>query len=241
MRRGWSRLEADDSRVSLRWKTDAAGISSAVMRTELTDIKAAKRAFQESWTTGGLERSLKAAGKSRFVSQSDEWAIDFSFDFVGQFLVRCQGSVSLRHRAIDRIIHAALREKWPGVSRQAPIALVSVSVPVIDEPEPLPSVLDDSVASRAATWWTLADAAEMLLQPLQGSQATYMDYLKSDQAWVFTYEPSVRFLVLLGENPDAAWRRAADRGADSGINAAFFEWCERNREAATQAAAQIYR
>jgi hypothetical protein len=211
------------------------------MVTELTAITAAKRAFQESWKAGGSERSLKAAGKSRFVSQSDGWAIDFSFDFVGQILVHCQGSVSLRHRAIDRIIHAALSEKWPGVSRLAPIALVSVDVPVVDEPELLPSVLDSSAASCAASWWASADAAEMILRPLQESRATYLDYLKGDQAWVFTYEPSVSFLVLLGENPDAAWRRAADRAADSGMNAAFFEWCERNREAATQAAAQIYR
>jgi hypothetical protein len=217
-----------------------AGISSAVMRTELTDITATKRAFQESWAASGSERGLKAKGKSRFVSQSDGWAIDFNFDFVGQVLVHCQGSVSLRHRAIDRILHSALSEKWPGVSRQAPIALVSVNVPVVDEPELLRPVLDGSVASRAASWWASADAAEMLLQPLRASRATYLDYLKSDQAWGFTYEPSVSFLVLLGENPDAAWRRAADRAADSGMNAAFFEWCERNREAATQAAAQIY-
>ncbi|HWW27860.1 MAG TPA: hypothetical protein VNZ85_18400 [Caulobacter sp.] len=218
-----------------------AGVSSAVMGTELTDILAAKRAFQENWAIGGSERNLKAAGKSRFVSQSDGWAIDFSFDFVGQVLVRCQGSVSLRHRAVDRIIHAALSEQWPGVSRQAPIALVSVDVPVVDDPVFHSSVLHGSAASRAASWWASADAAEMILRPLQGSPAAYMDYLKGEQAWVFTYEPSVSFLVLLGENPDAAWQRAADRLADSGTNAAFFEWCERNREAATQTAAEIYR
>jgi hypothetical protein len=210
------------------------------MGTELTDITAAKRAFRETWTAGGSERNLKAAGKSRFVSQSDGWAVDFSFDFVGQVLVRCQGSVSLRHRAIDRTIHAALSEKWPGGSRQAPIAWVSVDVPVVDESELLPSALHASAASRAASWWSGADAAEMALQPLQRSRAGYLDYLKGEKAWVFTYEPSVSFLLLLGENPDAAWRRAADRATDSGMNTAFFEWCERNRDVATQAAAQIY-
>ncbi len=211
------------------------------METELTDLEAAKRAFQESWAAGGSERNLKSAGKSRFVSQSDGWAIDFSFDFVGQALVRCQGSVSLRHRAFDKIIHAALSEKWPGVSRQAPIALVSVEVPVVDDPMSPPSLLHGSTASRAASWWASADAAEMMLRPLQGAPADYLNYLKDEQAWVFTYEPSVSFLALLSENPDAAWQRAADRAADSGMNAAFFEWCERNREAATGAAAQIYR
>lgn len=218
-----------------------AGVSSAVMETGLTDIATAKRAFQESWVAGGSERNLKAAGKSRFVSQSDGWAVDFSFDFVGRVLVHCQGSVSLRHRAVDKIIHAALSEKWPGVSRQVPIALISVDVPVVDGPVPPPSVPHGSAASRAASWWASADAAEVMLRPLRGSPADYLDYLKGEQAWVFTYEPSVSFLILLSGNPDAAWQRAADRATDSGMNAAFFDWCERNPEAATEAAAQIYR
>lgn len=211
------------------------------MKMELVDIAAAKHSFQESWQAGGAARSLKAAGKNRFVSQSNGWATDFSFDFVGKVLVHCQGSVSLRHRAIDEIIHAALSEKWPEVSRQIPVALVSVQVPVVDDTELSLSPLDGAAASRAASWWTLADAAEVTLQLLKGSREAYLDYRKREGVWVFNIEPSVRFLLLLGDDPDAAWRRAANREADSGMNAAFFEWCERHSEAATKAAAQIYR
>ncbi len=102
-------------------------------------------------------------------------------------------------------------------------------------------MLGAAAASRAASWWTLADAAEEMLQLLKGSREAYLDYRKREDAWVFSIEPSVSFLLLLGEDPDAAWRRAANRAADSGMNATFFEWCERNSEAATKAAAQIYR
>lgn len=217
------------------------------MATELTDIaaaaanaSAAKLLFQKRWVIGGQEATLQESGKHLFVAKDGEWQTDFDFSFVGKVLILCQGSVSLRHRAIDKIIHAALNEKWPGGSPRHPIALIPVGVPVFDILDAGRPELEEIVSSRTSLWWSLAHAAQATLQPLKKSRENYIDYLKREDAWVYVYEPMVGFLMLLGKDPDAAWRRAADRDTDSGINAAFFDWCERNRATATAAAGKIY-
>jgi hypothetical protein len=217
------------------------------MASELTDIAAAaanipaaKLLFQKQWAIGGQEGTLQASGKYRFVAKDGEWRTDWDFSFVGQVAVQCQGSVSLRHRVIDKIIHAALSEKWPGGSPRHSIALVPIRVPVFDILDPGRPELEEVVSSRASLWWSLARGAQATLLPLKDSRENYLDYLRREDAWVYVYEPAVRFLVLLGADPDAAWRRAADRDADSGLNAAFFDWCERNRATVTAAAEEIY-
>jgi hypothetical protein len=212
----------------------------AVAAAAAANSSAAKSLFQKQWAIRGQEGTLRASGKHRFIARDGEWQTEWDFSFVGHVLVQCQGSVSLRHRLIDKIIHTALSEKWPGGKLQHPIALIPVKVPVFDISDAGPPELEELVSSRAARWWSLAHAAQATLQPLKESRKNYLDYLQREDAWVYVYEPAVRFLMVLGKDPDAAWRRAADREGDSGINAAFFDWCERNRATVTASAEKIY-
>lgn len=215
----------------------------AIATAAAANSSAAKSLFQKRWAIRGQDGSLRASGKHRFIARDGAWQTECDFSFVGHILVQCQGSVSLRHRLIDKIIHTALSEKWPESRLSHPIALIPVKVPVFDISDAGLPELGELVDARAALWRSLAHAAhaaQATLQPLTESRENYLDYLQRKDAWVFVYDHAVRFLMILGKDPDAAWRRAADRGADSGVNAAFFDWCERNRATVMAAAEKIY-
>lgn len=192
--------------------------------------------LKEAWAQAGEARGLRKTGAKTFVEKIGDWRVRWELGLVGSVLISDQSVLWLCHESVARLIKAALRERWPEVSGHYPLVQIDIKAGRLDTLALDQSSVEAAVSAWVDEWWRQAEQARIAIDRLKASRKAYAAFLeKSD--WPAVWRPYIEFLLLLGADPETAWRRCS--GGEKVFDGQFFEWCDRNRRATEAVAAKL--